>query len=186
VLGFTGFIRAWHRLDRVIDFVALHGDRLNLHLLIVGDGPARADLETHARAKGVAHRFTITGVVERDAVARHVAAFDVALQPGITEYASPLKLFEYMYLGRAVVAPDMANIREIVTDGHDALLFDEHSPDAMNAAILRLAEDGALRTRLGAQARRTVDEKGLTWANNATRVVALAERAMAANTGARR
>jgi glycosyltransferase involved in cell wall biosynthesis len=185
VLGFTGFVRAWHRLDRVIDFVAAHGERLNLHLLIVGEGPARAELEAHAKTKGVADRFTITGVVGRDEVARHVAAFDVALQPGITEYASPLKLFEYMYLGRAVVAPDMANIREIVTDGHDALLFDEHSPDAMNAAILRLAEDGALRARLGAQARRTMDEKGLTWANNAKRVVALAERAIAANTGAK-
>jgi glycosyltransferase involved in cell wall biosynthesis len=185
VLGFTGFIRAWHRLDRVIDFVAAHGERLNLHLLIVGDGPVRAELEAHAKSRGVAQRFTITGVVERDAVVRHVAAFDIALQPGITEYASPLKLFEYMYLGRAVVAPDMANIREILTHERDALLFDEHSPDAMNAAILRLAEDAALRGRLGAQARRTMDEKGLTWENNARRVVALAERAIAANRGGR-
>jgi glycosyltransferase involved in cell wall biosynthesis len=183
VLGFTGFIRAWHRLDRVIDFVAENGERLNLHLLIVGEGPARAELEAHAADKGVSNRFTITGVVERDDVARHVAAFDIALQPGITEYASPLKLFEYMYLGRAVVAPDMANIREILTDGRDALLFDEHSPDAMNAAILRLAEDDALRARLGAQAKATMDEKGLTWENNARRVVELAKRAIAATKG---
>ena len=183
VLGFTGFIRAWHRLDRVIDFVAAHGERLNLHLLVVGDGPVRAELEAHAAARGVAGRFTVTGVVARDEVAKHLAAFDIALQPGITEYASPLKLFEYMYLGRAVVAPDMANIREILTHERDALLFDEHSPEAMNAAILRLAEDAGLRVRLGAQARRTMDEKGLTWDNNARRVVALAQRAIAASRG---
>ena len=178
VLGFTGFLRRWHALDRVIDFVAAHGERLNLHLLIVGDGPVRDELIGHAAAAGVAHRFTITGVVERDDVARHLAAFDIALQPGITEYASPLKLFEYMYLGRAVVAPDMANIREILTHGRDALLFDPADPGSMNAAILRLAQDEALRARLGRQARATMDEKGLTWANNARRVVDLATKAM--------
>lgn len=178
VLGFTGFMRQWHELERVIDFVAEHGERFNLHLLLVGDGPVRDSLQAHAAAKHVADRLTITGVVERDDVARHVAAFDIALQPGITEYASPLKLFEYMYLGRAVVAPDMDNIREVLTDGQDALLFTANRPDAMNAAILRLCEDTALRLRLGAAARATIDTKGLTWRSNAKRVVDLANQAL--------
>jgi glycosyltransferase involved in cell wall biosynthesis len=175
VLGFTGFVRQWHALDRVIDFIAQNGDRLDLHFLLVGDGPAREELIEYARARGVAHRFTVTGVVERDDVARYVAAFDIALQPGITEYASPLKLFEYMYMARAIVAPATANIREILTDGHDALLFDPTVAGALAPALLRLCEDGALRARLGQQARTTIVEKSLTWHANAERVARLCE-----------
>jgi glycosyltransferase involved in cell wall biosynthesis len=173
VLGFTGFARRWHALDRVIDFVAENGDRFDLHFLLVGDGPARDDLITYARDKGVGHRFTVTGVVERDDVARHVAAFDIALQPGITEYASPLKLFEYMYMARAIAAPAMANIREILTDAHDALLFDPTAAVALEGVLLRLCEDEGLRARLGRQARATILQKSLTWRANAERVANL-------------
>jgi glycosyltransferase involved in cell wall biosynthesis len=178
VLGFTGFIRGWNAVHRVVDFVAAHADRLDLHYLVVGDGPAREALLAHAREKGVADRLTITGVVERDDVARHVAAFDIALLPALTEYSSPLKLFEYMYLGRAIVAPATDNIREILTDGRDALLFDPQVSGAMEAAILRLCEDAALRRRIGAQAHATIGEKSLTWSRNAERVATLAEAAI--------
>ena len=85
VLGFTGFVRPWHAMDKVIELLALEGERLNLHLLIVGDGPSRQDLERLAESRGVSHRFTITGVVDRDAIANHVATFDVALIPGIND-----------------------------------------------------------------------------------------------------
>ncbi len=116
VLGFTGFVRGWNAVHRLIDFAALHhGARFDLHILVVGDGPARDELLERMRAReGVADRLTISGVVERDDVARHVAAFDIAVLPGVTHYASPLKLFEYLQLGRAIVAPDSENIREIL------------------------------------------------------------------------
>ncbi len=178
VLGFTGFVRTWHALDRIIDMIAANGERLNLHLLVVGDGPARRELEEQAARLGIAGRVTFTGVVERDAIAGHVSAFDIALQPGVTEYASPLKLFEYMALGRAVVAPDMANIREILTDGHDALLFPPDRPGGLAEAVLRLCEDDALRASVGARAAETIRDKRLTWDNNARRVVTLAAAAV--------
>ena len=178
VLGFTGFVRGWNAVHRILDFLAEHGETFDLHFLLVGDGSERAALLEYARAKNVANRLTITGVVERDDVARHVAAFDIALIPGLTLYSSPLKLFEYMYLSRAIVAPDTDNIREILTDGQDALLFDLAQPGAMEAALLRLCEDDALRVRIGAQAHATIDEKSLTWNHNAERVVALAEAAI--------
>ncbi len=177
VMGFTGFVRGWNTVDRLIDFVASHQALLDLHLLVVGDGPARASLEDRARAHGVADRLTITGIVGRDDVARYVAAFDVAVLPGLTAYSSPLKLFEYMQLGRAVVAPDTENIREILTDGQDALLFDPAQPDSLATALLRLCSDGALRARLGEAARQTIASKSLTWDRNAERVVAIAEAA---------
>jgi glycosyltransferase involved in cell wall biosynthesis len=180
VLGFTGFVRGWNAVHRLIDFAALHKDRFDPHILLVGDGPARPSLEEHARAKGVADRLTISGVVERDDVARYVAAFDVAVLPGVTHYASPLKLFEYLQLGRAIVAPDSANIREILTDEKNALLFDPKRDGAMEEALLALCSDPALRGWLGAAAKKTITEKSLTWSRNAERVVTIAQAAIAA------
>ena len=173
VIGFTGFIRGWNAVHRLIDFAARHRERLDVHVLVVGDGPARQPLLDYAAEKGIPDRLTITGVVGRDDVARRVAAFDMAVIPGVTPYASPLKLFEYLQLGRAIVAPDTENIREILTDDHDALLFDPAADEALEAALLRLASDGALRSRLGHSARETISEKSLTWDQNAERVVAI-------------
>ncbi len=179
VLGFTGFVRTWHGLDAVIELIADSDPSLGLHLLLVGDGPARSELERLARRRGIEDRLTITGVVERDRIKSHIAAFDIALQPQVTPYASPLKIFEYMALGRAIVAPATANIREILRDGHDALLFSPETPGAFAIAIERLSADPGLRERLGRAARRTIDEKRLTWDENAKRIDELLQRLMA-------
>jgi glycosyltransferase involved in cell wall biosynthesis len=171
VLGFTGFVREWHRLDRVIDLLANEQAGQTRHLLLVGDGPARESLEQHAKSIGVADRVTITGIVERAKVADYVAAFDVALQPDVVEYASPLKLFEYMGLGRAIVAPDTANIREVLTHNDNALLFNADDMDvSFPAAVEVFCSNAELRDKLGAGASKTVLDGGFTWDNNAQRV----------------
>ncbi len=173
VLGFTGFVRAWHGIDKVIDLLA--GDRLppEAHLLMVGDGPARADLEAQARRLGVSERVTFTGVVQRDAVPHYVAAFDIALQPHVVAYASPLKLIEYLALGRAIVGPATPNIQEILTDGETGLLFEPGNTDAFAEAIVHLANDPALRKRLGDAALALLQSRDLTWRHNAETVVRL-------------
>lgn len=175
VLGFTGFIRAWNAIHHLIDFVAEHRADLDLQILVLGDGPARGSLEEYARARDVSERLTITGVVSREEVARHIAVFDIAVIPGLTPYSSPLKLFEYLQLGRAVVAPDTENIREILTDGHDALLFDPETAGDLEATLLRLCRDPTMRSRLGSSARETIVEKSLTWNRNAERVLDIAQ-----------
>ncbi len=174
VLGFTGFVRGWNAVHRLIDFVARDAGRHDLHVLVVGDGPARDSLLDHARTSGVSDRLTITGIVGRDQVASHVAAFDVAVLPGLTPYSSPLKLFEYLQLGRAVLAPDAENIREILTDGETALLFDPSQDGALEAALLRLCTEPALRNRLGQAGRAVILAKSLTWHHNAERVAGIA------------
>lgn len=182
VLGFTGFVRPWHRLEQVVDLMAaprIAAD--DWHLLIVGDGDAVPALKGRAKALGLADRLTITGVVPRDQVACYIAAFDIALQPGITEYASPLKLFEYMAMGKAIIAPDAPNIREVLTPEANAALFDPCRPADFSEVILLLAGDPALRARIGAEAFRTVVERPYTWSHNAAVVVNLAERLASIN-----
>jgi glycosyltransferase involved in cell wall biosynthesis len=177
VLGFTGFVRDWHRLDRIVDFIADSPRRPDLCLVIVGDGPAVPALRAHAQARGVADRVVFKGLVPRDAVRDHVAAFDVALQPAVTPYASPLKMIEYMALGRAIVAPDLPNIAELLRDGETGLLFDPDADGAIARALDRLLDDSALRAQLGDAARAAVRTQGLTWRNNAERSVELFRKA---------
>jgi glycosyltransferase involved in cell wall biosynthesis len=175
VLGFTGFIRDWNAVHRLIDFAAAHRDAYEIKVLVVGDGPARPFLEEHARQRGIADQVTITGIVGRGEVTKYVASFDIAVLPDVTPYSSPLKLFEYMQLGTAIVGPDMENIREILTDGHDALLFAPEVSNSLEAALLKLCAGNALRARLGAAAKETISRKSLTWMGSAERVVAVAQ-----------
>ncbi len=173
VLGFTGFVRDWHGLDKVVDLIAGDPPESRRHLLVVGDGPARAALEQQARDLGISNRVTFTGIVGRDDVARHVAAFDIALQPAVVAYASPLKLFEYLALGKAIIGPAQPNIEEILVQDQNAVLFDPDSTASMAAAVDRLCTDRALRERVAANARATITEQKLTWHENALRVVSL-------------
>ncbi len=171
VLGFTGFVRDWHGVDKILRWMAGRTDAL--HLLVVGDGPVREALEQQARDLGIAERVTFTGVVPRDQVPALVAAFDIALQPAVVPYASPLKLFEYLAMGCAIVAPDTPNLREVLQDGRNALLFAPDQAGALEGALDRLCGDQVLRARLGVAARATIDECELTWLDNARKIEAL-------------
>lgn len=174
VLGFAGFVREWHGLERVLEYLASAGDR-NLHLLLVGDGPAKDNLVKKADELGIANQFTITGIIDRERVAAYLAAFDIALQPKVVAYASPLKLFEYLMLGHAIVAPATPNIMEILVDGQNALLFAPDSEAEFCDQIKRLHRDRELGEKLGTNARETIQVLGLTWTQNAKRVCDLFE-----------
>lgn len=113
VLGFTGFIREWHGLDQIIDILPDLEKDEDVHFLIVGDGPARHSLESQAKTRGVADRVHFTGIISRAEIPKYIAAFDIALQPAVTPYASPLKLFEYLAMKKPVLAPNQENILEV-------------------------------------------------------------------------
>jgi glycosyltransferase involved in cell wall biosynthesis len=170
MVGFVGFVRPWHGLDRLVAAMAAHQGGPIVELLVVGDGPARAALEAQAIELGIATRVRFTGVVERAAVPALVANFDVALQPSAVDYASPLKIFDYMAGGRPIVAPDQPNIREILSNELTALLFPPGDHAAMWQAVLRLAADPELRARLGGAARAEILRRDYTWHANARRI----------------
>lgn len=175
VLGFVGFVRDWHGLPQIIDFVSERRD-LPLYLLIVGDGLDRARLEARISELDIGERARITGFVPRADVPDYIAAFDIALQPAVTAWASPLKLFEYLAAGCAVIAPDAPNIREVLSHERNALLFDPADAGELVESLRRLCDDASLRERLGGQARRLVIEHPYTWEHNAAVVAGLAQR----------
>lgn len=144
VLGFTGFVRDWHGLDRVLGL--LEGeDNANNYFLLVGDGPGVHSIKEKAKRLNVLDQIKITGVVKRDEIVNYVAAFDIALQPDVVDYASPLKMFEYMILGKAIVAPDKENIREILVANQNSILFCNDDNDSFVESIKSLLRNKGMR-----------------------------------------
>jgi glycosyltransferase involved in cell wall biosynthesis len=166
VVGFTGFVREWHRLDLALEAIA----GLRVALLVVGDGPARSDLEARARRLGVADAVRFTGKVPHAEIPDHVRLFDVALVPAINPYASPLKLFEYLAAQVASIVVDQRNLREVLDDGC-ALFVPPGDAGALRGAIEQLARDEGLRERIAAAGRRCLLQRGYTWDANVRRVL---------------
>lgn len=171
VIGFTGFVREWDRLERVLKWLAEYRGTKQVRFVIVGDGPVRGELEALARDLGVADRLLFTGVVPREEVPRLAACFDVALQTALVPYASPLCLFEYLALGKAIVAPDQPNHHEVLRIDRDALFYLPDDDHDLERCLTQLVDDDALRARLSANAAQVVAERGFTWQANARRVV---------------
>jgi glycosyltransferase involved in cell wall biosynthesis len=175
VIGFTGILRPWHGLDLLLRaFEEVSYETHRLHLLIVGDGPVRPDLERWLALKGLSGQVTITGRQPHNMIRQFVAAMDIAVSPRATLYASPMKLLEYMAMGKAIVAPDMENIRDILHHRQDAILFPPENVEGLAGGLRELIGDPLLRVRLGQEARRGIETER-TWLSNARRVVQLAE-----------
>lgn len=172
VLGFVGYVRDWNRMDRTYPFLVRAPRAV---LLLIGDGPDRPRLSKEAARQGIADRVVFLGTMPREKVPAHVALFDVALLPETPAYTSPLKLLDYLVAGRAILAPDRPNIREVLTHGENGYLFDPQRPGDFDEKLEALLESESLRRRLGDAARATIARRGLTWDHNAARVVAAFE-----------
>jgi glycosyltransferase involved in cell wall biosynthesis len=172
IVGWAGVLREWHGLQLLLDSLVRVPD---VRLLLVGDGPARSSIEHRAADLGLGHRVVITGRVPHAEMPDHLAAMDIAVvaRDG-TGVASPMKLVEYMAMARPVVAPNLENIRDLVTHEVDGLLFADRDSAELVGALHRLAIDDDLRRRLGNNARRTV-ERERNWRRNAERILAIAE-----------
>ncbi len=174
VLGFVGYMRAWHRLEMAVEVLARDALR-EVEFWLVGEGPALADVLGRARELGVADRVRSIGEVDADEVAEWVCAFDAALIPAINDYASPLKLFDSYAAGVATIAPRQPNIEEVLRHGETGLLFEAGSVADLERQIVALVSDRELARRLGAAGRRAVVDEDWTWAGNARRVIAAYE-----------
>ncbi|MBD3315190.1 MAG: glycosyltransferase [Chitinivibrionales bacterium] len=173
VVGVVGWFREWHGLDFLIRTCAEKGlyTGRNVRLLFVGDGPAVEDARGLARELGCEQYVHFTGPVARTNIPSYVAALDIAVQPRVTEYASPMKVIEYMALGKAIVAPRQPNIEELLEHEKNSLLFEPENRDQLFNCIMTLIDDTKRQRRLGAASTKTIRERGLLWENNARRVV---------------
>jgi len=131
-------------------------------ILIIGEGPLRADLEQLAGELGL--NATFTGRLSSDEVARYVRDAYVACVPskqapdGDSE-GLPMVVLEAGSWGVPVVAADHAGIRDAISDGQSGLLFPEGDARGLAAVLSELLHDRGARNALGAAARDAVEER---------------------------
>lgn len=156
-VGFLGTLKPWHDVDTLIDaFALLAPDIADARLLIVGDGPERARLEARLAAVNLTDRTSFTGAVQADEVAGHLGLMSVGVASYRRDqpfYFSPLKLYEYMAAGLPVVVSQTGGLEMLTADGRFGLSVPPQDPDALAAALIKLAADPARRASMGAAAR---------------------------------
>jgi glycosyltransferase involved in cell wall biosynthesis len=153
IVAYAGHLYAWKGVDVLLEALALVP---NARGLIVGGHAEESDLarlQALARQLGISDRVTFTGMVEPARVPELLRRASVLALPNpasaiSTRFTSPLKLFEYLAAGRAIVASDLPSIREILHNGVDALLVAPGDANALAGAIRRLLAEPALAARL--------------------------------------
>jgi glycosyltransferase involved in cell wall biosynthesis len=171
VVGFTGILRPWHGVEMLITAVEdLKKSGKSVYLLIVGDGPIWEKLDKKIQEAGLSECSKITGRIAHEQIADYVSLFDVAVSPKATFYSSPMKVVEYMSMGKAVVAPDSENLIDMIDDGENGILFEKDSIASLTDTLKILIDSAELRQQMGQNARTKV-EKRLNWEWNAREVI---------------
>jgi glycosyltransferase involved in cell wall biosynthesis len=158
VVMFVGGFEPWHGLDGLIDgFVQVTRVLPKARLILVGDGPVRDKLEKQTAASGIQHAVSFTGLIPHGRIPEYLALADVVTlpYPSLPEelWFSPLKLYEYMAAGKAILASRAGQIAEVIQDGQNGLLVEPGDNHALAQGMILLLQDAGLRARLGEQAR---------------------------------
>jgi glycosyltransferase involved in cell wall biosynthesis len=183
-VGFIGTFGPWHGVRLLPDLVeAVAAVRPDARWIVIGGGWLHEEVSEEIERRGLADRVLLTGLIDHDEALRLLAASDVCVSPHVPNpdgsrfFGSPTKLFEYMGLGKAIVASDLEQIGEVIEDERTGLLSPPGDVDAAAAAILRLLDDPELRVRLGDAALAEARER-YSWKAHTRRILdALAARA---------
>jgi glycosyltransferase involved in cell wall biosynthesis len=165
VLGFISTFQPWHGavvLARA--FVALlteHPEhRSAVRLLMIGAGGEADQARRIIDSAGFGDAVVFTGLVAQEAGPAHLAACDILVSPHVPNadgspfFGSPTKLFEYMAMGKGIVASNLDQIGEVLRHGDTGWLVPPADAEQLAVGIDRLVRDAALRNALGAAARR--------------------------------
>jgi glycosyltransferase involved in cell wall biosynthesis len=174
VVMFVGSFQKWHGLDRLAEgFAQILGRVPDARLLLVGDGPARKTIESKVKELGITHAVVFTGLVPHTRVPEMLSVADVvtAPYPRLPQelWFSPLKLYEYMAAGKAIVAAGAGQIADVIKSGHNGILFEPGNGDELAQAAIRLLTDGSERGRLGRNAQQQAIERH-SWGRYARQV----------------
>ena len=178
LIGFVGSFSFWHGIQILQQAIAsLLDDCLSntpaprLRFVLMGDGLLHGEMRSALAAYEQSGQVIFTGPLPRNKVAEYLDACDILVSPhvpmpdGSKFFGSPTKLFEYMAMGKGIVASRLDQLAEVLEHDRTALLVTPGDPEELAAAILRLALDRAKREALGAAARKAAVERH-SWARN--------------------
>ena len=149
----VGRLIALKQVDRLIRAIR---NRENLGLVIVGDGPERARLESITREHGLGGRVYFAGQKTKQETLALMAGCDLFVLNS-THEGFPHVVLEAMSVGLPVLATAVGGTPELVFDGENGVLISPTSEDDLSKAIERLINSSAERARLVNGARRTLE-----------------------------
>jgi glycosyltransferase involved in cell wall biosynthesis len=159
-------------LNMMLRAIAILKDRIDrLKFILIGDARKEdaAYLDSAIRNLGLEHQIDFLGRLDHRDVLTHMEVSDVCLFPfpraETVNYIYPVKIFEYMAMGKAIVATRLVGIRCIIRDGVDGLLVEPNDAEEMAHAIFRIYKDSDLRKRLETSARGAAKEYDWTKIN---------------------
>ncbi len=162
---FVGSFYPWQDVQALLDaLTAVLKESPRVHLLLVGDGQQAAAMRHYAAELGLGPSVRFTGFLPQSEAAPLVGAADIAVAPYKSMrpelfYGSPMKVFEYMASGTAVIATAQGQISEVIEDGVNGILVPPGDTAAWVAAIKKLIGDPSTREQLGRQARQDAIER---------------------------
>jgi len=142
VIGFVGSIFPYHGVDRLLEAFAEICEEKNLNdarLLIVGDGEILQQLKDRSKTLGIAQKVIFTGNVPSHEVQQYIAAMDITVLANSKWYCSPIKIFEYGAMGKAVISINTIAVRDVMQNDKTGLLIDNIVE--LKTAILSLLQD---------------------------------------------
>lgn len=176
VAGFVGTFGPWHGVEKFAEAIKSIPTEMAVRFLLVGSGSLHTEVEKQLEAEVRSGRVIFTGSVIHERVPALLDASDILVAPhvpladGSEFFGSPTKVFEYMAMGKAIVASRLGQIGEVLTDQETALLVEPGNVRELTAAIVKLIDSDELRARIGSKARE-VAEREFTWKHNAQRVL---------------
>lgn len=161
VIVYVGSFQPYHRVELLVYAFAKVVTKQPIRLFLVGEGKYTDQVKAIAADLDLADRIIFTGRIPYEEVASYAAVGDIAVVPATSEYANPMKMYEYMALGKAVIAPNQETITEIAENQRNVYLFEPENIPTLTFALQTLIDDKPRRERLGRQAGEQVT--GFTW-----------------------
>jgi len=175
IVLYTGSFPDWHGVDLLVD-VARSWKGPDVVFLLVGDGQDKRFTERRAASAGVADKVVFTGRVPHDEIGAYIAAADVCVAPyapskhplfrvhGMNR--DPIKVLEYMALGKVAVTIDTPRMRELFRAGEEVLLYRAEDPDALRETLVEVLESSEVAERVG-RAGESLVRSRYTWSHHA-------------------
>jgi len=139
--------------DDVIDaFAGIADSHPHAKLLLVGDGLLRRDLERRLESRGLRDRCLFTGLVPPERVPELIHAMDIVVHASLREGLARV-LPQALIAGKPVISYDVDGAREVVIPDETGFLLEPRDVAGLQSALERLADDAALRARLGSTGR---------------------------------
>jgi len=129
-----------------------------IRFLLVGDGILRESLEKEIASMGLQNHFIFTGLVPPHEIPDLIGAMDMLMHVSLREGLARA-LPQALLAGKPVISYDIDGAKEVVIEGQTGILLPPKSIQPLGDAILKLANDADLRTRLGLQGRLLCQER---------------------------